>query len=547
MKDNTNALKVTLIIFVILMLIEGAVIYSFYSQSETMKAQTNDAVGKAQSAQKSEQDAKMQMLKMRELIGQKDDADLQRVQDDYNKDMALYAKALGQTEQNYRRALANLWNELGQKNDEHKTTQDKLLETEANNKSLNAQYETVLKKYTDEKEKAVAALNKAKQDYASSIAKNREELASVAADKTRIEQESADQIKKANAETEKKTLEANETQLVAKKLQQMKHDLTRVVFDTPNGEVVAVNQHTKEITINLGEADGLRPRMTFSVYPPTITGISFGSADPDAEANLCDVCKRDRSLNASKASIEVTKIEGPHKAKARVLDDVLTNPIVSGDVIYTPIWKPGQKQHFAFAAGIKIPGIGRRDGGTESSDLDTMKQLVSNAGGVVDAYISEGNDGHKRGEMVGEINPDTTFVVIGDVSEKENQDQEMMEAQSKMKKAAEQYAVKMIGLKQFLTLMGYKNPTPIRGFGDFAADGDTAIMPRGGQVALGTVSPIYTPRNDSALVSNEDRPKPTAPGTVSGMYQHGKVPATASGNVSDIFRPRRPSSSQPKE
>jgi len=331
-----------------------------------------------------------------------------------------------------------------------------------------------------------------------------------------------------------------------KQLAEIMYELTRVGFERPDGVIQSVNQQTKEVIINLGHSDGLQTRMTFTVYPPTITGISFASAtDPDKEEVLCEVCKRDRTLNASKASIEVTKILGEHKAQARILDDVLTNPIVAGDVIYTPIWKPGQVQHFALAAGMRIPGVGQRDGGTRQSDLETIRNLIGMNGGVVDAFISEGDDGNERGTMVGDISGQTTFLVLGDLSDDDNQDQEMMETQAKMKKTAEQFAVKLIGLKELLTKMGWKNVTPVKGFGQYATESDLRIVPRGGiPTAPGTVTSLYKPRNDAALVATEDRPVQRSPGTVSSVYGQGKVSTPSSGTVSDLFRPRRVATDQ---
>ena len=550
MKDNTNALKVALIFTVIAFLIAVVVIYFYYSSWDAMVAEKNDATKKAQDAQTDANNAKRDMLVLKELItGLKEDVALQRVQEDFEKDMMLFAKTLGATERSYRRALANLGSELAQKNEEHKTTQNMLLELEANNKNLTAMYETVLNKFTAERANAFKDLNDARKSHQEELDNIRAESRQIAESKTVLQQEADEQIKKANAATEAATVEAGIATNRNKELSEILHQVTRITFDRPHGAIQSVNQQTKEVIINLGRADGLATRMTFTVYPPTITGISFASSsDPEKDSHLCEVCKRDQTLNASKASIEVVKILGEHKAQARILDDILTNPIVAGDVIYTPIWKPGQVQRFALAAGMRIPGVGQRDGGTHQSDLETIKNLITLNGGIVDAYISEGGDENKRGDLVGDITGHTTFLVLGDLSDDDNQDQDMMETQARMRRTAEQYAVKLIGLKEFLTKMGWKNVTPVRGFGQYATESDLRIMPRGGvPTAPGTVSPLYTPRNDAALVSPQDRPSPQSPGTVSPVYGQGRVPTTSSGTVSDLFRPRRPATGQDRD
>ena len=542
MKDNTNVIKGALIFAVIIILIEAVCLYFFYSSFDALNASTKEANNKATEAQKSAQDAKRDMLVLKEIItGLKEDVALQKIQEDFEKDMMLFAKTLGATERNYRRALANLGSELAQKNEEHKTTQNALLELEANNKNLSAMYETVLKKYTDERNKALTDRDKSRQEHEASLNQVREKSEEIARSKEDVQRKAEKDVKDATDTANQATEQAEQIKLRNKELAEIMHNITRTTFERPDGVIQSVNQQTKEVIINLGRADGLSTRMTFTVYPPSITGITFASADPEQDANLCEVCKRDRTLNASKASIEVTKILGEHKAQARILDDVLTNPVVAGDVIYTPIWRPGQMQHFALAAGMRIPGVGQRDGSNRQSDLETIKKLVGLNGGVVDAFISEGDDGNNRGELIGEITGQTTFLVLGDLTDDDNQDQAMMETQAKMQKAAEQYAIKLIGLKEFLTKMGWKNVTPVRGFGQYATESDIRIQPRGGvPVSSGTVTPLFTPRNDEALVAAEDRPIQRSPGTVSQVFGQGKVPTASSGTVSDLFRKRQP-------
>jgi len=553
MKDN-NVIKGALIFAVILVLIEGIGLYFCYSSFDAIVAEKNKATDEAKKAQELSKKSAEAILALMDCInGRQDnvslatpeaiDAALKSIVNDHTGDMAKYAQALGKTENNYQRALANLLDELDQKNKAHVLTQNEFLALETSYKHLSTLYETVFEMYSGDTTKAVDELKEARKNFEGELAK----LKKYSDDAIKSKQDAIDEVTeqktKADAAVVDLRAKAEDNQKTIKKQAQTLHDLTRVTFDRPHGAIESVNQQSKTVTINLGHADGLATRMTFTVYPPTITGISFASADSEDDANLCEVCRRERTLNASKASIEVVKILGEHKAQARILDDILTNPIVAGDVIYTPIWRPGQVQRFALAAGMRIPGVGQRDGSSLQSDLETIKNLILLNRGEVDAYISEGNDGHKRGELVGEITNGTTFIVLGDLNDDDNQDQDMMETQAKMRKAAEQYAVKVIGLKELLTKMGWKNVTPVKGFGALATESDLRIVPRGGvPTAPGTVSPIYTPRNDEALVSNQDRKAPTSSGTVSGMYGQGKTPVSSPGTVGDLFRQRQPSS-----
>ena len=61
-------------------------------------------------------------------------------------------------------------------------------------------------------------------------------------------------------------------------------------------------------------------------------------------------------IEGNKGSIEVTHVLGDHLAEARVTDDKLADPILPGDKVYTPLWNPGQKRHFALAGFFNIDG-----------------------------------------------------------------------------------------------------------------------------------------------------------------------------------------------
>jgi hypothetical protein len=362
--------------------------------------------------------------------------------------------------------------------------------------------------------------------------------------KNEDEANAQEQIKTATTKAENAEKAAEESQSKNNELVNMIEDLRRTNFERPDGKIISVSQQSGLVFVNLGSEDGLMTRTTFSVYSPSITGISFGNNDPEREAVICEVCKRERTLNASKASIEITRILGPHKAEGRILDDILTDPIMAGDVIYTPIWKPGQKQRFALASGMRISGIGRRDSTPQQSDLNEVIRLIRANGGEIDSYISDGNEEHPRGEIVGEITRDTTFIVLGDLSNEDNQDQTMMESQAQMLKTAEQYAVKKINLRELLSRMGWKNVTPVRGFGNTAIESDLAIVPTGEyRTSTGIVSPIYQKHNDAARLSVTDRTSRPSTGIVSGLYSN-VPPVRSTGQTSELFKPRKPVTSQ---
>ncbi len=542
---NETYLQITAILFflVIIGLTVGLILMS--RGSEERESARTAAETRANQLEKEKGELTQQVMTLKSLIGHQDAASMDEIQKAHNDAMARFVKDRNVDARNYRIALNNLGEQLFRTDEEHKKTQDTLEELRANFQNLKDLYQSVVQQNEDEKRKAVDDLMAERKRFGETNASQQEKFEALDAAKRKGEDEALAKIEAANTEAQKATERAKVLQDIKDGLTVMLDDIRRTNFDRPNGKILSVNQQSGIVVVNLGSDDGLMTRMTFSVYAPSITGISFGVNDPEKEAVICEVCKREQSLNASKASIEIIRIMGPHKAEARILDDLLTDPIVAGDVIYTPVWKPGQRQHFALGAGMRIPGVGKRDGGERQNDLTELMQLIRANGGVVDCYISEGTEEHPRGEIVGKINRDTTFMVVGDLDEKDNLDQPMMEAQADLIQMANDNAVRKIGLRDFLSRMGWKNVTPVRGFGTMTAESDLAIPPTGEhRPSTGIVSPLYQSDNDQARITIQDRTGRASTGTVTGLFSDSPSRAQSTGQTSELFRPRKPATSQ---
>ena len=154
-------------------------------------------------------------------------------------------------------------------------------------------------------------------------------------------------------------------------------------FEVADGRISWVNQNGT-VWINLGTADSLRRQVTFSVF----------------DADLHDAAKASK-----KGSIEVTRLLGDHMAEARITNDDPTNPILTGDNIYSQIWHRGKKLHFALTGVIDIDGDGQ-------SDMQLARDLIELNGGVVDAYLDD------DGKVQGEITANTRYLVSGEAPEK---------------------------------------------------------------------------------------------------------------------------------
>ena len=183
--------------------------------------------------------------------------------------------------------------------------------------------------------------------------------------------------------------------------------------------------------IDLGSADGLDRQVTFSVYSGDATNLAKA---------------------AKKASIEVTRVTGEHMAMARVLEEEkVTDPIVSGDKIFTPLWSPGEQKHFALVGSLDLDGNGK-------DDHEAIKNLITLHHGVVDCDVNE------KGKRSGDISVNTNYLVCGERPTDKGQP-ELLAAYIHITTEAERLGVRMISLADLKEQMGYRNPAPVNRFG----------------------------------------------------------------------------------
>jgi hypothetical protein len=191
-------------------------------------------------------------------------------------------------------------------------------------------------------------------------------------------------------------------------------------FEVADGRISWVNQNGT-VWINLGTADSLRRQVTFSVY---------------------DADQHDAAKASKKGNIEVTRLLGPHMAEAKVTEDSATNPILTGDQIYSQVWHRGKKLHFALTGFVDFDGDGR-------SDMELARELIEMNGSVVDAYLRD------DGQVEGEITANTRYLVLGEIPTSATQSK-LSDGWNTMSQTSSQLGVESITLPEFLSQMGYK-------------------------------------------------------------------------------------------
>ncbi|GAB4146769.1 MAG: hypothetical protein Tsb009_19660 [Planctomycetaceae bacterium] len=224
----------------------------------------------------------------------------------------------------------------------------------------------------------------------------------------------------------------NLMETVARK-QEIIDEIKQVSFEKADGFVRLVNHRTGLVWINLGSADGLPERITFSVYNQAHNGVGRGRED-------------------IKGAIEVTRITGPHMAEARIIDSDIYNSIRAGDPIYTPLWSRGVVESFAFVGFFDLDGDGK-------SDRDVLKRKVAAAKAVISNEVDD--LGNRKGTG---LTTDDKFLVVGKIfdpdlaaTDKEREIRRKIAAGKKqLEDEARQKGIRIIRMADFLAYIGFK-------------------------------------------------------------------------------------------
>ncbi|MES2791740.1 MAG: hypothetical protein V4719_19120 [Planctomycetota bacterium] len=235
-------------------------------------------------------------------------------------------------------------------------------------------------------------------------------------------------------------------------------------FEQPLGLIRSVDTDSNTVTINLGKADRLSVRTTFSVYTKANSGVARGSED-------------------IKGSIEVTKILGPHLASAIITGETMpSDPISPADPIYTPAWSPGRFEKFAFVGKFDLTGDGK-------DDNELLKELIATNGAMIGAEVDQKGVRNNR-----KIDHDTKFLVIGEIpdpteiSEPEERRavEEVRKHRDKMKQEADELGITVVRKNDFLSWMGYRPQYKVTKAGDARPNPGQGSRSNGNSFSSGT-------------------------------------------------------------
>ncbi|MEK6259654.1 MAG: hypothetical protein AABP62_13635 [Planctomycetota bacterium] len=469
--NKPGAVHYALIVFVMMSVILGITTYMFHREYSDRAAKITELEGKTgtQTTLIKKYDDEIQALK------KKTGRNFEQVEDPANaanantvigaivKDLADFGKDLAgttyaETLQKLREALDAASTDAGSKTAAIATLQKEMNDQKTR---LNAQIDTHRK-----------AQEKAEADLRNLVASRDEKLN---AKQTEIDRNKADinQLvgelaqEKEGREKQVKKLQEDLTQLETRIdiLQDKNNVLSGVRFEQPDGLIVAVNNTSRTVVINLGEKDQLKPRMTFSIYP--IDNRALGAELDELKSNVDESYKDGRiniterddrkqvlSFTGMKGKIEVTRLLGPHSAEARIIEEDLYRPMVPGDVVYTPTWSPGLIERISIIGDIDLDGDGK-------SDREQFHQFLSVSGVVID---NEVDDAGERLPADGKITVQTKFLVLGNIpdradivndSEKARVDK-LISHLAELRKEARVNGVRIVKLNDFLAHVGFQ-------------------------------------------------------------------------------------------
>jgi hypothetical protein len=462
MARENQGLQITLIILVVVLMMLSVATYTGWKTASDNGKAKQAAETTASNNERDKMKAELAVEDLKKLIGAAKTDPVDVIKTNFTEDMKKWGAPYPETAQFYRPLLEKMQKTIDEKNTLLADKTQEIPDLADKYKTFKDSKDAELAKRVDENQKLNDDLAAEQAKYQKERARKNEEADTMQASLVESRKKLTESQAAAKAEEQAaKTLIGRLKDLVTDQGDKLAAMTTDKV-GTPNGEITWVNHRNATVWINLGRADSLMRQVTFSVYPADITDMT--------------------AKGARKAMIEVTQVLGDHMAEARVIDDTVSNPILPGDKIFTPVWNSGEKRHFALAGVMDVNDDGR-------SELQTVLNLIAINGGVVDCYITD------AGKVVGQINVNTNCLILGDAPT-EKGDIRQRDAFTKVMRDADQLRLQRVQLADLLQRMGWKNMSPTIQFGRGGNPKDFAAKPEPGaqKKSTGSVSDVFQKR-----------------------------------------------------
>jgi hypothetical protein len=457
--ESKQGLTIALVMFVLLSIVLGLMAYFGYAESHGMTDKLSKLEGDNKSLRGQLDEAKLRAAMGRLTSGygnaKEERDDLQTVaglknqkslseayESEYKKINAKGGKwdpDTGKPEFTFAARMAEMQNQVAAEQKASKEKGDQLTK-------VTADYQRDMGAMRDLKTKAEQALAMTKDDVDKRIKNVDDNYNKVVKEFTESIVKAEDYEKKlAELNKQKNEIEAKlaaaikDAELKVKKLEEKLPQIDLLAYDKPKGKITRVDMTSKIAYINIGSAELVKPGLTFSI---------FGQNQYRANAER-------------KASIEVINVVGDHLSSARITEvrSPARDPILTGDELYNPAWRPGYRERVAIAGLIDLTGDGR-DG-----TLEFVRNLEKQ-GVAVDAYL----DARELVVKGKGITRNTDYLVLGEVLEFQQQEKiregdarqerkmNINQEVAKMREDALRLGVTIVPARRFMAMMGYKLP-----------------------------------------------------------------------------------------
>jgi hypothetical protein len=273
----------------------------------------------------------------------------------------------------------------------------------------------------------------------------------------KLEKEKADATAAANAAVAAAKGEVAQAQVEKEKLRKTIESFERPTESGPKNlntgwRVVALDRGGDMAYINLGSADKVKPQLRFTVHGVEADG---------------------KPMEHDKAVLEVVEVKDQHLSRGRILylderslsgdrrHDRNRDPVLSGDVLVNPSWTPNVAKHVALVGVVDLTGEGR-------DNTEEFLRALSRQNIIIDSVIDARtvlDDDAALDAALKKVTVQTDFMVVGEVPAylREGRDTEkrgakLQAAIDKMKEAAKQNGVRIVGLRKYLEMIGYETP-----------------------------------------------------------------------------------------
>ncbi len=433
---ENQGLHIALILLVMLTVGLCVLSFVFYSKSETLRSEAEDARNKMETAKSDLSKALFKSQTLNEMLtGQSksmtqiadqmanipgsdtDDPEMKKIRRNFANNMMLFGPANEEVEsaRNYQSLpdfLLSRIRDLNQQLTDLRRTENQLTQEKA---SIEAAANTRIKKAETDRDAARNDLASERDKFTKDLAEVRKQMETIAGQAT----EKDNRIVELNTQLEDVRSAFNKRiEQLAKTVDDQRNllrTLRETTFETPDAIVTTVNGKEGVIYINAGSEDNLKAQQTFSVFDKGTTAVM--KAKP-------------------KGRVEVIQVLGAHVAMCRILNDDVANIIVPDDLLFTPAWSPGDRIHFAITGFIDITDSGQNDAGL-------LAKLIELNGGVVDDEVTVQTRYLVQGE-------NRTSKANGDA------DNELKDDFDKKLAAAVEIGVDRLSPDKLLALMGWR-------------------------------------------------------------------------------------------